>query len=48
MDPPDKLSAWDFGFNGTVFKVCNEEGYATVVDQDDRSFDIDFIYLKKA
>jgi len=46
-DPPDQNSAWVHGFIGTVIEVNTEEGYATVTDMDNDTFDIDFIYLTK-
>lgn len=46
-DPPDPNSAWSHAFTGTVKAVNEEEGYATVTDLDNDTFDIDFIYLSK-
>lgn len=46
-DAPDINSAWTHGFIGTVRAVNEDEGFATITDMDENSFDIDFIYLSK-
>ena len=46
-DPPDTFSAWSHAFTGSIIGLNSSEGYATVEDMDNNTFDIDFIYLSK-